>query len=156
MFSTTSRSNHRIHRLETAGGFCLYMPDHRCDRVKHNSHDISILGDKLINPIVGVYRAPLKGFLLKVGGLPSPRNATFDHGHIEKISHKKTHSIYPTHGIFMQVICRIFELPSSHGLSRLFLNHDLRPDCIPTHFLGVFVSPDAQCMVVFTYIYHLN
>ncbi len=37
-----------------------------------NSHYFHIIGDKLINPIVGVYRAPLQGFLLKGGIFPIP------------------------------------------------------------------------------------
>ena len=44
-----------------------------------NSHYFHIIGDKLINPIVGVYmpivRIPIKG-----GRSPIPNIATFDHG----------------------------------------------------------------------------
>ena len=43
-----------------------------------NSHYFHIIGDKLINPIVGVYipiiRIPIKG------GMTIPNIATFDHG----------------------------------------------------------------------------
>ena len=43
-----------------------------------NSHYFRIIGDKLINPIVGVYipiiRIPIKG------GMTIPNIATFDHG----------------------------------------------------------------------------
>ena len=39
-----------------------------------NSHSFHIIGDKLINPIVGVYRAPLQGFPIKGGRSPIPNN----------------------------------------------------------------------------------
>ena len=46
-----------------------------------NSHYFHIIGDKLINPIVGVYipiiRIPIKG------GMTIPSIATFDHGTCE-------------------------------------------------------------------------
>ena len=48
-----------------------------------NSHYFHIIGDKLINPIVGVYihiiRIPIKG------GMTIPNLATFDHGTDEKM-----------------------------------------------------------------------
>ena len=49
-----------------------------CARVESTYHEFHIIGDKLINPIVGVYipiiRIPIKG------GMTIPNIATFDHG----------------------------------------------------------------------------
>ena len=55
---------------------CSYVPG------SINTHYFHIIGDKLINPIVGVYILPIRRIpSLKVGGLPSPRTKEWiDHG----------------------------------------------------------------------------
>ena len=59
----------------TGGSRWVLQPDVRSGV---NSHYFHIIGDKLINPIVGVYipiiRIPIKG------GMAIPNIATFDHG----------------------------------------------------------------------------
>ena len=92
MFSKTSRrSKYRIHTLEIAG-FLPVLTDHRCQGL--NSHYFHIIGDELINPIVGVY-IPIKSIPIKGGMSPIPKKyATFDHGHIEKKSATKKHIQY--------------------------------------------------------------
>ena len=61
---------------KTHGRMQLLSPKHMCQGL--NSHYFHIVGDKLINPIVGVYipiiRIPIKG------GMTIPNIATFDHG----------------------------------------------------------------------------
>ena len=42
-----------------------------------NSHYFHIIGDKLINPIVGVYIPIIRIPSLKVGGFPSPKERDF-------------------------------------------------------------------------------
>ena len=47
-----------------------------------NSHYFHVIGDKLINPIVGVY-IPIISIPIK-GGMTIPNIATFDHGTFEQ------------------------------------------------------------------------
>ena len=51
-----------------------------------NSHYFHTIGDKLINPIVGVYIPIIRIPSLKVGGLPSPtKRDNLDHGRCENL-----------------------------------------------------------------------
>ena len=58
--------------------FVFKLQDYICAIGSINSHYFHIIGDKLINPIVGVYipiiRIPIKG------GMTIPNIVTFDHG----------------------------------------------------------------------------
>ena len=66
-----------LYSTEEMGGFCVYVVAWGVPGLI-NSHSFHIIGDKLINPIVGVYipiiRIPIKG------GMTILNIATFDHG----------------------------------------------------------------------------
>ena len=72
-----------------------------------NSHYFHIIGDKLINPMVGVYipiiRIPIKG------GMTIPNIATFDHG---------THNLVQFGGRYIGQIFRIKQCKCRPLLSR--------------------------------------